>query len=53
MKFVIWNMTQRKFVAPPGLKSSYTRDIGKAREFPNRAAAEGECCGDERVREKV
>jgi hypothetical protein len=50
MSFVIWNLSQRKYVAPPGLKSSYTQFIHKARKFPSREAAEHECCGDEQVR---
>jgi hypothetical protein len=51
MRFVIWNLSQRKYVAPLGLKSSYTQFIHKARTFPTRQAAEADCCGDERVRE--
>lgn len=51
-RFVIWNMTQRKYVAPPGLKSSYTTNILKAQTFPTREAAEADCCGDERVQDK-
>ncbi len=49
--FVIWNHTQRKYVAEPGLKSSFTRSLAKARKFPTEAAAKADCCGDESVRE--
>ena len=49
MRYVIWNHTQRKYVAQPGLPSSFTSDIRKARQFQTREQAFAECCGDERV----
>lgn len=36
-----------KFVASPGLSSSYTRNRMDARRFPSREAALAECCGNE------
>lgn len=47
--YVIWNTTKRAYVGPPGAKSSFTRDIRKARVFESLQAAEADCCGDERV----
>ena len=47
--FVIWNITQRKYVAPPGLQSSFTNKLQNARRFSTREAAEADCCGNERV----
>jgi hypothetical protein len=49
--FVIWNTTQRAYVAPAGGATSYTRRIEAARKWPTREAADRECCGDERVRD--
>jgi hypothetical protein len=49
--FVIWNTTQRAYVAQPGQASSYTRSLEAARKWASRDAAERECCGDERVRD--
>ena len=48
--WIIWNKSARKWVAYPGLASSYTKNILDARRFPSQAAAEAECCGDEVVR---
>lgn len=48
-RFFIWNIDQKKYVAQPGQKSSFTKDLTKARGFDTRAAAEGDCCGNERV----
>lgn len=49
--FIIFNTTQQKYVAPPGLGKSYVRYPNNARRFPTREAAEADCCGDEHVRE--
>ena len=49
--FVIWNITQRKWVAQPGSQSSYTTNPLKARRFDNYEAASVDCCGDEIVRD--
>lgn len=48
-KYIIWNRTQNKFVAEPGLKSSFTTSALKARRFTSYEAAEKDCCGDEMV----
>lgn len=48
-KYVLWNTTKRQFVAYPGLKSSFTPDVRKARTFETRKEAEANACGDERV----
>jgi hypothetical protein len=47
--YVIRSNDTGKYVAYPGLASSYTRNILDARRFPTRAAAEAECCGNEYV----
>jgi hypothetical protein len=39
-----------EFVTPPGREHSYTRDVLKAWVFARRACAEGNACGNERVR---
>ncbi len=49
MAYIIWNTTQRKWVAPASMKSSYTTSDLKARQFDTKEAAERECCGDERA----
>ncbi|MES0134472.1 hypothetical protein NKJ88_05830 [Mesorhizobium sp. M0016] len=48
-KAVIWNLTQRKYVARPGSEKSFTGDIRKAQQFPSKAVAEADCCGNEKV----
>jgi hypothetical protein len=49
MSFIIFNTTQRKYVAPAGMAKSYVRYPNNARRFDTQAAAEADCCGDERV----
>ena len=51
MRYVIWSTTQRKYVTPPGQHHSFTTNINKAHHFATKVQAEGECCGDEIVRE--
>lgn len=46
MSYVIKN-SNGKFVAFPGMKSSYTKNPLDARRFPTREAAQAECCGNE------
>jgi len=42
--------TDGAFVAPPGLPSSYTRNLQDARTFPTREAAERDRCpGNETI----
>jgi len=49
MLYVIWNLDQRKFVAPAGEHKSFTSDIRKARIFKTKEEAEANACGNERV----
>jgi hypothetical protein len=46
--FIIKN-SNGKYVAYPGLSSSYTRHVLQARRFATRQDAQRECCGDEWV----
>lgn len=48
MQFVIWNVDQKKYVAPAGSERSFTKFLQKARIFPSKQAAASECCGNER-----
>ncbi len=50
-RYIIWNLTHKKYVALPGQKSSYTSDIVMARRFKTLSEAQRECCGDECVRD--
>lgn len=47
--YVIQNKDTGSYVAWPGSAKSCTKDILSARRFPTREAAEGDCCGNERV----
>ena len=47
--YFVYNTTQKKYVAQPGQKSSFTKDILQARRFTSREAAQADCCGDEIV----
>lgn len=47
--YIIRSNDTGRYVAYPGQKSSYTRDILNARRFATRADAEADACGNETV----
>lgn len=49
MAYILRRNEDRKYVATPGSRQSYTRNIEKARRFPSRQAAESDACGNESV----
>lgn len=49
--FVIWNTTQKAYVAWPGRERSYTKLLQNARVFKTFEEAHQDCCGDEIVRD--
>lgn len=48
--YVIWNLTQKKYVAWNGSASSYTKRLRDAQKFTTLPEAMRDCCGDETVR---
>ena len=46
---VIRRMTDGKYVAKPGSKNAYTRNLQNARQYATYEAAAKDCCGDESV----
>jgi hypothetical protein len=42
-------MRGNEFVTPPGSEKSYTKDLREARQYPDKAKAQQDCCGNERV----
>ena len=51
MTYILMRTEDGKYVARPGLKSSYTKDIDKVRIFPTKPEAEKEQCGNEIIKE--
>ena len=49
MAFIIYNQTNHKYVASPSLEKSFVRYANNTRRFDTEAAAQAECCGDEKV----
>lgn len=47
MTWVIWNTSQKAYVAPPGSRCSFTADLRNARQFRTIEAAKQESCGNE------
>ncbi len=47
--FVLKRVEDGKYVARPGSEHSYTKRLEKARVFEDRASAEADACGNERV----
>lgn len=52
-KFVIWNVDEKKYVAPEGCRHSSTKNLQKARVFATKEAAQYECCGNEFPRDAL
>jgi hypothetical protein len=49
MIYVLWNMDEKRYVAPLGEVHSFTRYLTKARRFTSKEAAEAERCSNERI----
>jgi hypothetical protein len=47
MTYIIYNKTQRKYVAYPGLMKSFVRYRNNARIYATEELAQADCCGDE------
>lgn len=49
MSYILFRVEDGYFVCPGGQKSSYTKDLTKAKQFQSSESAEKERCENERI----